>query len=199
LPPNHPPAPSLRERQKAKTRAAIQHEALWLFRRQGYEATTIDQIAEAAEVAPSTCFRYFLAEEDLVLTDEFDPLLADALRAQPAGLGPVEAVRRAFSQVFAGISAGELADMHERVQLALTVPELRAAALDQFTQALQYITDLVARQTDRPADDFAVRNQAGAILGVMIPAELHWAQHPHRGLPALLDDALAYLQSKLAL
>src|ERR1019366_449983 len=163
--------PSLGERQKAKTRAAIQHQALRLFREQGYEATTIEQIAEAAQVVPSTCFRYFPAKEDLVLTDDYDPLIIEAFGAQPPGLGPVEAVRRALREVLGGLSKDELADMGERAQLALAVPELRAAALDQVAPAIRQITDPAARQPGRAGDDFAVRNLAGAILGVMISAE----------------------------
>jgi AcrR family transcriptional regulator len=199
LPHDDQPAASRRERQKAKTRAAIQHQALRLFREQGYEATTIEQIAEAAEVAPSTCFRYFPAKEDLVLTDDYDPLIVEAFGAQPPGLGPVEAVRRALREVLGGLTEDELADMHDRAELALAVPELRAATLDQFAQTIRQITDLITRQTGRADDDFPVRNLAGAILGVMISAEFYWAEHPGSNLVALLDDALAHLESGLPL
>src|SRR5580704_2257713 len=60
----------LRERKKARTRASIREHALRLFREQGYHATTVEKIAEAAEISPSTFFRYFPTKEDLVLQDE---------------------------------------------------------------------------------------------------------------------------------
>jgi hypothetical protein len=89
--------------------------------------------------------------------------------------------------------------MRERAALALAVPELRSATLGQFTQASGHITELVARQAGRTEDDFAVRNLAGAILGVLLSAQLYWASHPGTSLPALLDDALAHLESGLPL
>ena len=70
----------LRERKKARTRAAIQRHALRLFREQGYDATTVSQIAEAAEVSDSTFFRYFPTKEDVVLWDEFDPLIIEVFQ-----------------------------------------------------------------------------------------------------------------------
>ena len=54
----------LRERKKLKTRVAIRGAAYRLISEQGYEATSVEQIAEAAEVSPSTVFRYFPAKED---------------------------------------------------------------------------------------------------------------------------------------
>ena len=76
--------PGLRERKKEKMRAAIQRQALRLFREQGYDATTVSQIANAAEVSESSFFRYFPTKEDLVRWDEFDPLIVEAIKAQPA-------------------------------------------------------------------------------------------------------------------
>src|SRR5258708_39627591 len=90
------PAVGLRERKKVKTRAAIKQHALRLFQEQGYAATTVEQIAEAAEVSPSTFFRYFPTKEDVVLQDDFDPLFVEAFKLQPPDLSPIQALRAAI-------------------------------------------------------------------------------------------------------
>jgi AcrR family transcriptional regulator len=199
LPPETAERVGLRQRKKAKTRAAIQHEALRLFRLQGYEGTTIEQIADAAEVSPSTFFRYFPTKEAVVLTDEYDPLIVDAIRTQRPELGPVQAVRLALRSLLSAMSDEELADMRHRAELALAVPELRAATLDQFAQTIRQVSQVVAARAGRPPDDFAVDTLAGAILGVIIAAEFHWVEHPDSDLVALLDDALGRLETGLAL
>ena len=199
MPPEDRSRVGLRERKKAKTRAAIQHEALRLFRLQGYDATTVEEIAEAAEVSPSTFFRYFPTKESVVLTDELDPLVIDAILTQPADLKPVTAVRAAVRSLFARLSEEDLADLRDRAELALAVPELRAATLDQFAQTIRQITDVVADRVGRESDDFAVATLAGAVLGVMIAAEFHWVEHPGTDLIELIDDALSRLEAGLPL
>jgi AcrR family transcriptional regulator len=199
LPPETSGRAGLRERKKAKTRAAIQHEALRLFRLQGFEVTTIEQIADAAEVSPSTFFRYFPTKEAVVLTDDYDPLIIDAIRTQPARLGAVQAVRLALRTVFSTMDEEELADLRERAELALAVPELRAATLDQFAQTVRQISDVVAERAGRQTHDLAVETLAGAILGVMIAAEFHWVEHPGSDLVTLLDEALGHLEAGLSL
>src|SRR5262252_2552636 len=72
-------SPGLRERKKQKTRWAIQEHALRLIAEQGYDATTVDQIAAAAEISPSTFFRYFPTKEDLIIEDEYDAVLEEGM------------------------------------------------------------------------------------------------------------------------
>src|SRR5512139_1207552 len=93
----------LRERKKEQTRAAIQREALRLIAERGYDATTCEQIAAAAEVSPATLFRYFPTKEDLVLQDLYDPLIAEAVRARPRAEAPLKAVRNGIGAAFAAV------------------------------------------------------------------------------------------------
>jgi AcrR family transcriptional regulator len=158
--------PGLRERKKAKTRAAIQHHALRLFAEQGYHATTIEQIADAAEVSQSTFFRYFPTKEDVVLHDELDPRMIESLRAQPPELSPLAALRRTLREVFAELTDAEAARELQRHELARTVPELRARTLDQYASGLDMLSEAIGERLGRPADDITVRALAGAVIGI---------------------------------
>ena len=194
-----PPETGLRERKKAKTRAAIQAEALRLFHEQGYAATTVEQIADAAEVSESTFFRYFGTKEDVVLHDRFDPLLFAAFRAQPPELTPIQALRAAMRAVFAELPAAELERERLRGELILAVPELRARALAEFADTLQATAGLVAERVGRAPDDLAVRTFTGAVMGVALAAVLAAAEQPAGDYLALMDEGLAALEAGLSL
>ena len=193
------PALGLRERKKARTRAAIQQHALRLFREQGYDATTVEQIAAAAEVSPSTFFRYFPTKEDVVLYDALDPLLFAAFEAQPAALSPIQALRGAIHVVFGTLSAEEMAEQRERATLMVAVPELRMRMLDQVVVSTQQLAELVARRVGRRADELAVRTFAGAVIGAMMAPLLAAIADPTADYIALMDASLAHLEAGLPL
>jgi AcrR family transcriptional regulator len=161
--------PGLRERKKAKTRAAIREQALRLIGEQGYDATTVEQIAEAAEVSPSTFFRYFPTKEDVVLQDDLDLLWIDAVRAQPAELSPVAAMRAALHDAFANMTEADLTVLRQTMDLA-AIPAVRARMLDEFARTNQVLASVIAERAGRSADDFAVQTVAGAVLGVAMAA-----------------------------
>jgi AcrR family transcriptional regulator len=195
--------PGLRERKKARTRAAIREHALRLIREQGYDATTVEQIAEAADVSPSTFFRYFPTKEDVVLQDELDVLAIDAFEAQPADVPELAAIRAAMKQAFAALGEDELIRMRETTELILTVPELRARAIDEFARTIGVIAEAVARRSGRDPSDFAVRNFAGAIVGVVMAATTPWqdwaAEKHSADMVDRIDAALAHLEAGLPL
>lgn len=196
---NEPPTVGLRERKKARTRAEIQAQGLRLFREQGYDATTVQQIIEEAEVSESTFFRYFPTKGDVVLLDEFDPLIVEAFLSQPLELRPLQALRAAFRTVFDRLSAQERSEQQDRMHLIVSVPELRAAMLDQFASAMALLTDVLAERAGRRRDDMAVRTFAGAVVGVAMAVMLAMVDDPTADLSRLLDEAMAQLEAGLEL
>jgi len=195
--------PGLRERKKARTRASIREHALRLFREQGYDATTVDQIAEAADVSPSTFFRYFPTKEDVVLQDEMDILAIGAFHEQPADLSIDAAFRAAARQALSSMSEKDMATMRETSELILTVPELRVRAMDEYARTINVIAEAAALRSGRDPKDFAVRNVAGAIVGVIMSATMPWSDWADEAGSAdmfdRIDAALAHLEAGLPL
>jgi len=190
----------LRERKKAKTRAAIRAHGMRLFAEQGYAATTVDQIAEAAEVSQSTFFRYFPTKEDLVLTDEYDPAIVAAMRAMPPEVEPIEAIRRGIEQVFAQATPGQWEQERRRRQLFEEVPELRARAMQQYLETITLLADVVAERAGLAPGNFSARVLAGAVIGAVLAAT------PHGVTPGQeaddfrqMDEAFALLAAGLPL
>lgn len=189
------PRPGLRARKKAKTRAAIQDSALRLFRAQGYEATTVGDIAEAAEVSPSTFFRYFPTKEDVVMYDELDPILFKVFAAQPAELSSIAALRATIREVFGGVAPDELAKQNARAALIFSVPELRMRMLDELVRVMQVLGELIATRIGRKPDDVAVRNLAGALVGAGIAAWITAGGAMASDYLARMDEAFAQLET----
>jgi AcrR family transcriptional regulator len=191
-----PPRLGLRERKKAKTRALIQEHALRLFREQGYEATSIEEIAEAAEVSPSTVFRYFPTKPDLVIYDDLDERMIEAFRAQAPELNAVQALRASVRSGFGGLAGEEMALQLERERLLRSVPELQSAMLGELARTVGEIADLVAERAGRPADDDAVLALAGAVIGVAIAAWLAVDEDaPAERFLDRVDTGIALLES----
>jgi AcrR family transcriptional regulator len=162
----------LRERKKARTRAAIRRHALRLFREHGYQRTTVEQIAAAAEVSPSTFFRYFPAKEDLILQDNIDTAVIEAFERQPAGLTPVAAFRAALREAAGSFSPADLDMIRDTTALIRTEPEIRARATDEFARMIMVLSAALARRVGHPTDDLAVRTVAGVIIGVVLSITL---------------------------
>ncbi|MFD8100767.1 TetR family transcriptional regulator, partial [Nocardia fluminea] len=156
---------SLRERKKERTRRTIRVEAFRLFREQGYTETTVEQIAAAAEVSPSTFFRYFPTKEQLVIADDQDAVMMAEMASLPRGLNPITAIRNATVAVFGRMSPADLAFEQERQVLLFHVPELRTAIGLEFLRSIELAAQMLADYTGGSADDFEVRVAAGAAIG----------------------------------
>jgi AcrR family transcriptional regulator len=194
-----PPA-GLRERKKARTRAAIRENAMRLFEEQGYAVTTVEQIADAAEVSPSTFFRYFPSKEDVALSDEFDPLILAAMRAQPAELDPIETIRRSVKAALAEVPEAAWHREQQRQRLIQAVPELRARVLQEYANTIDALARVLAERAGRPPDDFSARVAAGAIVGAMMAALPNgFSGTLDRGELTFMDRALDQVRDGLAL
>jgi AcrR family transcriptional regulator len=160
----------LRERKKIKTRQAIRRSAFRLIDENGYAATTVEQIAEAAEVSPSTFFRYFPSKESLLLADDLDPLILAAFDAQPPDLSLIQAFRRAYEAVMAHLPSDQLEFENTRQRLMFSIPELKAAMYDEYYRTVNVMAEAISRRIGRPATDFEVRVFVGALTGAMMAA-----------------------------
>ncbi len=189
----------LRERNRARTRTEIRSSALCLFYEQGYVATTMEQVAKAAEVSQSTLFRYFPTKEDLAFRDDFEEIFVAAIRRQPADLSPIRAIRYAIRSGF-GESPPKVIAWEERHQkLIMETPELYTGQVRELMAGTRLLTREIAERVGRDADDSAVRNVAGAVLGVMMSAMLAAVESPSRRYLDLVDDGLAHLEAGLPL
>jgi AcrR family transcriptional regulator len=189
----------LRERKKARTRAAIRTEALRLFRERGYAATTIEQIAAAADISPATFFRYYPTKEDVVLQDDLDLLIPEAVEAQPPSLGPIAAVRAAVRQTIEALAPAELDRLQETIALSMSVPEIRGRATDEFIRTIDLMAVPLAQRAKRSPGDPAVRHVAGAMVGVIMAATMAPLSDDPADLVAKIDAALAHLEQGLPL
>jgi len=198
-----PPSPAsgggvksgLRERKKQKTRESIQRTALRLFVKQGYEETTIEQIAAAAEISPSTFFNYFPTKEDVVLFDAYDPVAIRMFLERPKDEPLNVVVRRVL---------GELAEVFQRDEdlilargrLFLEVPELRARLWEETERTLVIINQILAERTGRRPDDFELRVTARLVTAAIMEATLEWLRSNGRhDLVELSNRALDVVDS----
>jgi len=188
--------PDWRQQKKSATRRSIRSHALRLFGEQGYDATTVEQIAAAAGVSHMTFFRYFRTKEDVVLSDEYDPLLVTLLEKSPAAQPVIERIRTALKQGLAAIYETERAALLSQAQLIVTTPALQARLWADQMASQQLLVDALGASTDDPHVGFQTKVTVAACLGAATTAVLTWAQNNGTPeLPELIDEAFDALSS----
>jgi AcrR family transcriptional regulator len=186
----------LRERKKQRTRAAIQREAMRLFLKQGYEQTTIEQIAEAADISPSTFFNYFPSKDDVVISDDYDPLIVAALAARPRDEPLALAIRRTMTDILGEILERDRDVILARTRLILSEPDLRARTWEQMESAQNVIRVMIADRLGRDPEDFELRVVAGVLVGGLMAAVQEWVRNDGReAFPELIDRALDVIEA----
>jgi AcrR family transcriptional regulator len=188
---------TLREQKKAQVRDTLRREALRLFSTRGYDATTVDEIAAAAGVSHMTFFRYFPTKEDVVLMDEFDPMLREWLLTRPADEAPMDRLRGALVEAFREVYPLVRDELLARMRLIVATPQLRARLWEQQVETERYWTDALTADA-HPASQFTLRVVVAACLAGITVALLTWAEDDGRAeLPDLFDAAFIALRREL--
>ncbi|MEU1876470.1 TetR family transcriptional regulator [Streptosporangium sp. NPDC020072] len=148
----------LRERKKHRTRLALIDAALDLFAEQGYEATTVDQIAAAADVSPRTFFRYFATKEDVALSLPLDgqEVMLVELAARPSEEPPFTALGHAMRAVVAMLEESdptETARFLKARELIESTPALLAGSMHRLMGNERRLIEEVARREGVGDDD----------------------------------------------
>ncbi|MFJ9441047.1 TetR family transcriptional regulator [Kitasatospora sp. NPDC101235] len=190
---------SLRERKKLKTRQTIRREAYRLISEQGYDNTTVEQIAAAAEVSPSTFFRYFATKEDLVLSDEYDPAVIAALLERPADEPFLESCRGAMANLIHELLQHEREELFTRMRLITEVSALRAALHRGDNNPQELFLTVLTRRAGVEEPTYEMRVTAAAITAATAEALLQWAAGGGReDIASLIDQTFALLGSGFA-
>ena len=195
--------PGLRERKKLATRSAIHDAGMRLFAENGFAATTVEEIAEAADVSRATVFTYFSNKEDIVLGDA--PLaveaLANLLREREPGESTIAATR-AWLGDLKGWLEPELAIQQ---RLAREVPGVGARRLQASRDIERVIADALEAELG-PDSHLAARLAAASLMAALdIAEESFVAQMEEHGraltseeMTRLLDDAAAFIEAGMA-
>ncbi|MFG3123810.1 TetR/AcrR family transcriptional regulator [Streptomyces sp. NPDC048201] len=165
------PRPGLRERKKARTRGLLRQEALRLFTEQGCDRTTVEQICAAADVSPSTFFRYFPVKEDAVLPDDTPPFPPYAGLPQP----PEQAIRETLTALIAHHTGGDPAAALPRLILIARTPSLRSRLWQRQEPLVSPTATDLAHRTHR-SDPHPLRPTAAALTALTTETVLHWAE-----------------------
>jgi AcrR family transcriptional regulator len=187
----HQPPTSLRDRKKDRTRRTLQAEAVRLFAEKGFQATTIEEIAAAAEVAPRTFFRYFPTKEDVVFWSEHQPMLAGHVAARPAHEPAAQALRHGLTDGLATFYEQDRERLLARSKLACRTQALQPRWRQQQADLAVGMAQILADRLGVHADDLEVRAIAAAIAAALFVAIEDWQAHDGQGdLRGLIDRAL---------
>ncbi|MEE1753320.1 TetR/AcrR family transcriptional regulator [Streptomyces sp. SP18CS02] len=196
-----PTSAGLRERKKQRTRDALLHAALKLFTTQGYERTTVDEIAETVEVSQRTFFRYFASKEDVAFAVQqmAEQHFMAALHGRPDHEAPFEAMRNAVLCAWDTIGEAIMevvpVDLYLRTfQLIESTPALLAVHLRRSIEMEDNIARLIADREGLDVDaDPRPRVAVAAFSGVMRITGQLWGRGPDQSLQAIRAITETYL------
>jgi mycofactocin system transcriptional regulator len=186
-------------RRPVTSRTEIEHIALDLFTRYGFDSTTVDDIAAAAGIGRRTVFRYYASKNDIPW-GAFDEQL-DRMRATFAALPPdmpvMDGVRAAVLD-FNEVQPAEQPWHRRRLRLILDTPALQAHSTLRYAAWRRVVADYVAVRLGLSSDDLVPQTVGHASLGVALAAYERWLGHDDKELRDLLDTVFRALDRGLA-
>jgi AcrR family transcriptional regulator len=183
--------PDWRQRKKAATRDRIRASALRLFGEQGYDATTVEQIAAAAGVSHMTFFRYFPAKEDVALSDSYDPMIAAAIAQTPASWPLTRRIRTVLVEGLRQVYDTDRDAMLAQNKLVVSTPVLRERLWADQMATQQLILEALGSDPG-----YQARVIVAACLAAASTAVLTWVENNGTPeLPDLIDQAFDALTS----
>lgn len=182
----------LQARKKLAAMHRIQNAALDLFDEHGFEAVTVEAVAEAAESSPRTVYRYFGTKEMLVIWDEEDEPAISPIAEQLTGDDPIGTVRRAMRAGIAALDEDGLRRMRRRMRLVYSSPAVETAFLRHASRKSHSIASAMARAR---GDDLEAQVFVHALVGGLLGAMRHWYLSGSTEPPTeVVDQALAVLE-----
>lgn len=161
---------SLRDRKKVKTRRAIRAAAIDLVGMNGYDKTTVEQIAERAEISPATLFRYFTSKDAVLIDSDIPEVAISLLAGQPSGMSTVEACRQALEMTLTSVSAEGWEFERKRWQLVFSNPQLRQGQYTEYRRLAERAAEVECQRLGRDLKDLEMRIFFGALVGAGITA-----------------------------
>lgn len=187
----------LRELKKTRTRQAVQQEAMHLFAVQGYAATTVEQIAAAAEISTATFYRYYRDKEDIVFGDDDHALVEEVIAARPVHEPLADTLGSLFQRLAAELEADREAVLI-RVRLMHGVPGLQARRWATRHKTAELMARLLAPRAGTACDDPRLRLAIAVALAAEAETVLYWARTGGTAsLADLLSAALATINPVL--
>ena len=166
-----------RERKRRQTTERIQQAAMSLFLERGFEATTVDDIAERADVSKRSFFDYFPSKEDVVFAwqDGFADHLMQAIASRPRQEPAVKAVQ--FGLVSALVSAADERSLAIG-ELVRRTPALRGRDQLKYAKLESKLTEALRARASNPAEEKKMRLLAAVVMGALRVGGEIWNQQP---------------------
>ncbi len=190
----------LRERKKRERRRCIEDAAIELFEKNGFDGTTIEEIAAAADIAPRTFFSYFPTKEDVVLADYSTRLrrIIAVLVERPESEPPWDALRTSFVEVAADYEAAR-EDLVRRFTIMAANATVYARSLQLQAGWEDALAEVLHERANYNAEDLESRLLASTALACMRSSLRHWLLTGYdTPLPDLIQTCFGQLAHGLA-